>query len=291
MSLKFFAISFFFCFTCLLNFSSKVHACEVSYSKSIASLEWNIKKKKQQKAKIIVSFDGKPPTCAESLVFFTHQGEYLQFDNGSNLVNATITDRNLNRYPVQMVDGRMAYVVPLTRKRNQRFWLTIVSTTAPYAGQYLAQLESAVQADTYDLVFETISSATLSVPNLLEISAATESNPRLSGVKDGYHLDLGVIQSGFTTFWDMDITTNTNFDMTISTEYGGLRHDSGQHAIPYSISLSGNWTSAQNSLTNTYSASHQLETFTIPLGIQVGSTDFSHAGDYVDWMIVTVSAK
>ncbi len=265
--------------------------CEADFTTTVRPLTWQANRNNLQRIRIDIRFTQRTDECVTEVLLFTDNYYYLSLNADGGSINTEITDRRRDVYPLYIVDGRIAWVVPINRIRNLRVFAQLVTNEPIIAGSYRGLLNIAASSYGYIVSDEKVANVDMEVPTQLSVSVQTSGNPALSGGQGFYYVEMGNMYQGKRVDWDLSIYTNTHYDVSVSSEYGGLRHRGTNALIDYDIIMDGQRFSAANGYTKRYINYSPLTTSAIPFAVEVGSTDFKPAGEYVDYMVVTVSAR
>lgn len=265
--------------------------CEASFTASARHKTWQTNRWYPQTIRINIRFDRRTAPCVTELLFFTDNSNYLTLHSSSDSVNTNLINRYREVYPQYVIDGRIAYVVPIYYVRNLRLWAELTTTDPLIAGDYQGVVS--IAASSYGTIVseEVVTNVTMDVPSILSVSVQTWGNSAVSGSNGFYYVELGSLYQGKTAGWDLDVYSNAHYDISVESEYKGLRHSGTGELISYRVKLDGNEFDAASGYTKRYTNHAPLTYNTIPFSIEVGSTDFKPAGDYVDYLAVTVSAR
>lgn len=265
--------------------------CEADFTTTVRPLTWQANQNNLQRIRIDIRFTQRTDSCVTEVLLFTDNYYYLSLNSDTDSVNSEIADRRRDVYPLYYVGGRIAWVVPIYRVRSLRLYAQLTSNEPIIAGDYRGHLNIAASSYGSIVSDEKVVNVDMEVPSILSVSVQTSGNPALSGGSGYYYVELGDMYEGKRVDWDLDVYTNTHYDVTVNSEYGGLRHKSDGTLIDYDILMDGQRFSASNGYTKRYINYSPLTTSSIPLAVEVGVTDFKPAGEYVDYMVVTVSAR
>lgn len=279
----------------LLNMPFDAHAwwwwCDASISADSRNLTWAPNQNNLQTIRMDIKFDRKPDSCVTELLVFTENNPHIVLGSSGGSVNAELVDNWRQIYPQYIIDGRIAYVVPVNRDKRIRVFAELTTNEALIAGFYQGYVGIVASSYGYPVSEEIVANFDMEVPSILSVDVQTQGNSAVYGNNGYYHVDLGRMYQGKRIDWNIDIYSNAHYDVSVASEYSGLRHRNSGDIVNYDVIMDGVRFSASSGYTRRYTNYNPLTDNTIAFAVEVGNTDFKPAGEYVDYLMVTVSAR
>lgn len=288
---QYFAGLLFLLCTASFEVSAQWWWCYEDFSVTTRPLTWKANKKNLQTIRMDIRFDRRPDSCVTELLVFTDNNPNIVLYSTGGSVAAELVNNRRQIYPQYVIDGRIAYVIPVNRNKKRRVFAELVTNEALIAGDYQGHVSIVASSYGYAASDEVVSTFEMEVPSILSVDVQTQGNSSVYGNDGFYRVELGRMYQGKRVDWNIDIYSNAHYDVAVASEYGGLRHRNSGELVNYDVMMDGNRFSASGGYTQRYTNYNPLTDNTIPFAVEVGNTDFKPAGEYVDYLIVTVSAR
>lgn len=265
--------------------------CPTEFTVSSNTRTWRANRRNRQVIPVDIRFDERTDTCVTHMLFYTDNDTNLIMRSNTDSVRANLVDRNRTDFAQYSIGGRIAWVVPVWQVRSLRVWVELSTTDALIAGDYNGVLGVVASYYGYHISPEILGSVNLEVESVLDVSVSTQGGSSLSGGNGYYFVELGKLYEGVSSSWNIDIYSNVHYQVSVYSENNGLKHQSGEATIPYTVKMDGNQFDAATGYSRGYTNYTPLTTSSIPIEVTVGNVDFKPAGRYTDNLVVTVSAR
>lgn len=265
--------------------------CPTEFTVSSNTRTWRANRRNLQVIPINVRFSETTASCVTHILFYTDNNTSLILQSGSDTVETNLVDRNRSDFAQYSIGGRIAWVVPVYFVRNLRVWAQLNTTDALIAGNYSGVISVVATYFGFHISPEVLGTVNLEVPSVLEVGVSAQGSSAIYGGSGYYFVELGNLYEGLNTGWDIDIYSNVHYQVAVHSENKGLKHETSDTTIPYTVSMDGNRFEATTGYSKGYTNYNPLTTSSIPFQISVGNVDFKPAGRYTDNLIVTVSAR
>lgn len=265
--------------------------CPTEFTVSSNTLTWRANRSNRQVIPIDIRFTRRPSFCVTHMLFYTDNETNLIMRSGMDSVRANLVDQNRTDFAQYSINGRIAWAVPVSRSRNLRVWVELTTTDALIAGDYNGVLGVVASYYGYHISPEVLGSVNLEVGSVLDIGVSSHGGSLISGSNGYYFVELGKLYEGVSSSWNIDIYSNVHYQVSVHSENNGLKHQSSDATIPYTVEMDGNQFDAASGYSRGYTNYTPLSTSSIPFQVTIGNVDFKPAGRYVDNLVVTVSAR
>ena len=279
---------------CLVSFSSLADSfyynfCPTEFTVDTDTLAWQANRNNLQTIPIQVNFSKRTRNCVTHILFYTDNNTNLVLSSGTDDIETDLVDQQRNFYAQYSIGGRIAWAVPVYRVKSLQVWAQLRTTEAQMAGNYTGVTSVVASYYGYHISPEVWTSVNAEVPSILDVSVPTSG--AVSGSGSYYYVDLGTLYNGSSANWDINIYSNVHYNVTVASENRGLKHESSNALIPYSVDMDGAVFDAASGYSKGYTNYNPLSTSSIPFKVTVTDVDFKPAGRYIDNLIVTVSAR
>ncbi|BDX05955.1 hypothetical protein [Planctobacterium marinum] len=263
--------------------------CPTEFTVNTDTLAWQANRNNLQTIPIQVNFSKRTDTCVTHILFYTDNNTSLVLSNGTDDIETDLVDRQRNFYAQYSIDGRIAWAVPIYRKKRLKVWAQLRTTEAQIAGNYTGITSVVASYYGYHISPEVWTSVNAEVPSILDVSVPTSG--AVSGSGSYYYVELGTLYNGSSANWQINIYSNVHYNVNVASENRGLKHESSNALIPYTVEMDGTVFDAASGYSKGYTNYNPLSTSSIPFKVNVTDVDFKPAGRYIDNLIVTVSAR
>lgn len=235
-----------------------------------------------------VQLDPELLACASELHIGPGTGTLWHVKNGMNQLQ--IEPYNQRRNPLQLSRDGNGWVIPIEQESPQlMFWLQVMNAdyAAPgsYAGVLVSQLYdaktpwrvSAQKNDTFEFVIEPRVSVQIDAPG--------------GGSGSYYRVDFGSIQSGVYKDFNLQVDSNTDIRVYVSSENSGeLRHTrESTVGIPYRLQLNRKFVDLRAPESMNIARSRQRGSWQVPVRLDVPYVGKEQlAGEYSDLITIDV---
>jgi len=218
-------------------------------------------------------------------------------DGGGRLNYELWVDGNLRQRLTDPVTGSAAgtFSGKLNGKKNDRvefqFYSTINGGQAVGAGSYRDRVTFRVYSIQGNGIGEVVDIRTVEVST--HVAAAVQANVVVGGISrqlDGSTsmLDFGQMQSGAARSFDLEVSGNSGYSVTVQSDNGGRFMDrTRSQGVPYTLSVNGASVRLDRPVSLSYGGGYGRHQMTVTLG----DVSQALAGDYSDSLVVTVSAR
>lgn len=265
--------------------------CPTEFTVSSNTRTWRANRRNRQVIPIDVDFTERTNFCVNYILFYTDNETNLVLRSGTDTVDSSLVDRNRSDFAQYSIGGRIAWVVPVYNIRSLRVWAELNTTDALIAGNYTGVISVVATYFGFHISPEVLGTVNLEVPSVLDLSVTSQAGSSISGGNGYYYVELGNLHEGKSSAWNINVYSNVHYQVSVLSENNGLKHQSRNVTIPYSVTMSGSTFSASTGYSQGFTNYNPLTTSSIPFEVTVGNVDFKPAGRYTDNLVVTVSAR
>ncbi|XOV77497.1 MAG: hypothetical protein ACFHVJ_11100 [Aestuariibacter sp.] len=265
--------------------------CYTDFRADTKTLTWKANKRNLQTIRMDIRFDRRTDECVTELLVFTDNDPNIRLYSSSDSVGSELVNKQRQIYPQYVINGRIAYVIPVYRDKKIRVFAELTTNEALIAGDYQGHVSIIASSYGYAASREVVATFNMEVPSILSVDVQTRGNSAVYGNNGYYHVDLGRMYQGKRIDWNIEIYSNAHYDISVASEYKGLRHRGSGEIVHYDVIMDGVRFGAASGYRRRYTNYNPLTDTTIGFAVEVGNTDFKPAGKYVDYLMVTVSAR
>lgn len=232
--------------------------------------------------------------CTDVLYIEPINNGLIQFTNGQTIITGELLSEQQQPLKRTSYDGSKGWILETQNKNKLRIWVKVISKELLPKGLFSSSLKIISNPNNASKPHyrgeKHAAELYYQAPSVVSINV--KNNSIIQGDNGLYRVELGNLTTGKRVLWNVDIISNSQLEISLSSEKKALIHSTNKSDhIDYNFLFNGSSAPAKQGTQYLYLSPPKNSKQRYKMGVEIGNADFKPAGRYEDKLILTVTAN